>query len=74
MCMLSPSSGVDSLPHSDTLVTGKKARERERKWLKMLDNWNEWITKKQPKVNARVAVWVEYLAGCVESIDGASAI
>jgi hypothetical protein len=31
-------------------VTGKKAREREQKWLKMLDNWDEWMSKKQPKV------------------------
>ena len=35
---------------SDPLVTGKKAREREQKWLKMLENWDEWMSKKQPKV------------------------
>ena len=39
-----------SLICSDLVVTGKKAREREQKWLKMLDNWEDWITRKQPKV------------------------
>lgn len=39
-----------SPPSSDQIVTGKKAREREQKWLKMLDNWDEWMSKRQPKV------------------------
>ena len=35
---------------SGVLVSGKKARERERKWLKMFQNWDEWMAKKRPKV------------------------
>ncbi len=33
-------------------MTGKKARQREAKWLKMLEHWDEWIGlgKKKPKV------------------------
>jgi len=37
--------------YSGLLVTGKKAREREKKWLAMLDNWDEWMTKRRPKVS-----------------------
>lgn len=39
--------------HYDPLLEGKKAREREAKWLKMLDNWDEWIEHRRPKLKDR---------------------
>ena len=41
---------VCCLDGSNLVVTGKKAREREQKWLKMMGNWDEWMAKRKPKV------------------------
>ena len=35
---------------SEPVVTGKKAREREGKWLKMLSEWDFWMEKYPAKV------------------------
>ncbi|XP_076817079.1 TBC1 domain family member whacked-like [Clavelina lepadiformis] len=34
-------------------ISAAKLRERESKWLRMLDNWNKWMSKKFPKVKQR---------------------
>lgn len=35
---------------SDPVLGGKKTREREAKWLKMLTNWDHWMEKYESKV------------------------
>ena len=35
---------------SEPVVKGKKAREREGKWLTMLSNWDLWMEKYESKV------------------------
>ena len=39
---------------SDPLLTAKKAREREQKWLRMLQKWDEWVEHKQSRVSQRL--------------------
>ena len=42
--------GVLYLLCSDPVLSGEKAREREKKWRKMLEKWPVWIGPKKHKV------------------------
>ena len=47
-----PTMRTHTHTHSEPLLTGGKAREREAKWLKMFANWDKSYDKIKPKVNS----------------------
>lgn len=48
---------------SEPVLKGKKAREREAKWLKMLVEWEVWIDKNPAKVS-HYSLAVYYFIHC----------
>ena len=44
---------VLSCYRSNPLLPARKSREREGKWLKMLDHWDDWMERKRTKVRVQ---------------------
>lgn len=48
-------SGVYYVPHRGEDVPPEVLRQREAKWLEMLNSWDKWMSKKHKKVSSRIA-------------------